>query len=47
MPETEAAYLQQLVQILEEVHFVKVIRPPMITIAGMHEAMKLYLDSLS
>ena len=47
MPETEAAYLQQLVQILEQVHFVKVIRPPMITIAGMHEAMKLYLDSLS
>ena len=47
MPETEAAYLQQLVQILEQVHFVKVIRPPMITIAGMHYSMKLYLDSLS
>jgi hypothetical protein len=47
MPETEAAYLQQLVQILEQVHFVKVIRPARITIAGMHGAMKKYLDNLS
>ena len=47
MPETEAAYLQQLVQILEQVHFVKVVRPAMITIADMHDAMKQYLESLS
>jgi hypothetical protein len=47
MPETEAAYLQQLVQILKKVHFVKVVRPAMITIAGMHNAMRQYLDSLS
>lgn len=47
MPETETAYLQQLVKILEQVHFVKVIRPPGITIAGMHQALNRYLESLS
>lgn len=47
MPETEAAYLQQLVRILEQVHFVKVIRPEVITIAGMHDALRKYLDSLT
>jgi hypothetical protein len=46
MPETEAAYLQQLVQILEQVHFVKVIRPARITIARMHVALNQYLGSL-
>lgn len=47
MPETETAYLQQLVKILEQVHFVKVIRPAGITIAGMYKAMRQYLDGLS
>jgi len=46
MPETEAAYLQQLVQILEQVHFVKVLRPSRITIARMHAALNQYLGSL-
>lgn len=46
MPETEAAYLQQLVNILEQVHLVKVIRPPGITIAGMQYALNQYLESL-
>ena len=47
MPETEAAYLQQLVRILEQVHFVKVIRPEVISIARMHGALKKYIESLT
>ncbi len=46
MPDTETAYLQQLVQILEKVHFVKVIRPVDITIAEMHTSLRRYLTGL-
>jgi hypothetical protein len=45
MPETEAAYLQQLVKIIEKVHFVKVIRPADIEIRKMHEVVRDYLLS--
>lgn len=45
MPETETAYLQQLVRIIEKVHFVRVIRPADIGIRKMHEAVRDYLLS--
>ena len=45
MPETEAAYLQQLVKIIEKVHFVKVTRPADIEIRKIHEAVRGYLLS--
>jgi hypothetical protein len=45
MPETEAAYLQQLVKIIEKVHFVKVTRPADIEIRKMHEVVRDYLLS--
>ena len=35
MPETEAAYLQQLLQIVEQVRFVRVVRPAEIEIAAL------------
>lgn len=44
MPETEADYLQQLVQIIEQVRFVRVVRPERIGIAEMHVALMNYLD---
>jgi hypothetical protein len=47
MPETEAAYLQQLVEIIERVRFVRVMRPAEIRIAEMHEAVRGYLDGLT
>ena len=47
MPETEAAYLQQLVQMIEKVPFVRVVRPEDIRIAGLHEAVELYLDGMT
>lgn len=43
MPETEADYLQQLVQIIERVRFVRVVRPARIRIAEMHEAVREFL----
>ena len=45
MPETEAAYLQQLVKIIEKVHFVRVTRPADIEIRKMHEVVRDYLLS--
>jgi hypothetical protein len=45
MPGTEAAYLQQLVNIIERVHFVRVTRPADIGIKKMHEAVREYLMS--
>ena len=47
MPETEAAYLQQIVRIVEKVHFVRVVRPAGIRIAEMHAAVENYLKRLS
>jgi hypothetical protein len=44
MPETEKAYLEQLVRIVEEVEIVRVIRPAEIRIADFHGAVKEYLD---
>lgn len=43
MPETEAAYLQQLLKIVEQVRFVRVIRPVSIEISEFHEAVRDYL----
>ena len=47
MPETEAAYLHQLVQMIEKVPFVRVVRPEDIRIAGLHEAVELYLAGMT
>jgi hypothetical protein len=44
MPETEAAYLQQLVEIIERVRFVRVMRPAEISIAEMHLAVRQFLE---
>jgi hypothetical protein len=46
MPETEAAYLQQLVKIVEQTRFVRVIRPERIGITGLYETVKQYLDKI-
>ncbi len=46
MPETEAAYLQQLVKIVEQTRFVRVIRPKRIGITGLYETVKQYLDKI-
>lgn len=43
MPETEAAYLQQLLKIVEQVRFVRVTRPANIGISVLHEAVRDYL----
>ena len=43
MPDTEAEYLQQLLKIVEQVKFVKVIRPARIEISVLHEAVRDYL----
>ena len=45
MPETETADLQQLVKIIEKVHFVRVTRPADIEIRKMHEVVRDYLLS--
>lgn len=44
MPETEREYLQQLVQIVEQVHFVKVVRPAEIPISTLYTSVKAYLE---
>lgn len=46
MPETEAAYLQQLVKILDSVHFTRVTRPADIRITEMHASIRKYLEGL-
>ncbi|MZP67240.1 MAG: hypothetical protein GT597_13970 [Bacteroidales bacterium] len=46
MAETEAAYLQQLVKIVEQVHIVRVVRPPEISIMQLHEALKGFLKQI-
>jgi hypothetical protein len=43
MPETEAVYLQQLLKIVEQVRFVRVIRPVSFEISVLHEAVRDYL----
>ena len=45
MPETEAVYLQQLLHIVEQVRFVRVVRPADIEIAALHAAVSEYLDA--
>lgn len=45
MPETEAEYLQQLVRIVEQVQFVKVIRPAEIRITDLHKTIEKYLNA--
>lgn len=45
MPETEAEYLQQLLQIVRQVKFVRVVRPAEIEIAALHTAVSEYLDA--
>ena len=43
MPETEAVYLQQLLHIVEQVRFVRVVRPDEIEISDLHAAVSKYL----
>ncbi len=47
MPETETAYLHQLVRIIEEVRFLKVVRPAGIRIAKLHSAVETFMEGLS
>jgi hypothetical protein len=47
MPDTEAAYLQQLLEIVMQVKIVKVIRPKEITIPDLYHAIVEYLGSKS
>lgn len=44
MPETEVEYLQQLLHIIEQVRFVRVIRPAEISIIDLRGAVEEYLD---
>jgi hypothetical protein len=46
MPETETEYLLRLLKIVEQVHFVRVVRPADIAIAGLHEAVLDYLGGV-
>lgn len=46
MPETEKEYLRQLVRILEQVHFVRVVRPEEIEISMLHKAVRDYLSEV-
>ena len=43
MPDTERSYLLQLLQIVEKVHFVRVVRPAEIAIRDLHAAVSDYL----
>ncbi len=45
MPETERSYLLQLLQIVEKVHFVRVIRPSEIKIKELHGLVSEYLSN--
>jgi hypothetical protein len=45
MAETEAAYLQQLVKIVEQVKVVRVVRPMEIEIVALHAAVSEFLES--
>jgi hypothetical protein len=44
MPETEAAYLHQLLEIVQQVNFVRIIRPAEIEIKRLHAAIAEYLN---
>jgi len=44
MPDTEAAYLQQLIDIVHHVKIVKVVRPRVVDISEMHEAIVGFLN---
>lgn len=44
MPATETAYLHQLVEIVERVKIVRVVRPAEIEIAGLYDSVRKYLD---
>jgi hypothetical protein len=44
MRKTEEVYLQQLVQIIKQVHFIKVVRPPDIKITRLHDTVREYLE---
>jgi len=46
MPETEAAYLQQLLQIVQQVNIVKLVRPVEIEIVVLHDAVSRYLKGM-
>ncbi len=46
MAETETAYLHQLVRIIEEVPFARVVRPAGIRIADLHSVVERFLDRL-
>jgi hypothetical protein len=44
MPETEEAYLDQLLMIVRQVDFIRVVRPADIMISGLYTAIREYLD---
>ncbi len=45
MPETEKAYLQQLVDMIHQVRFIRVVRTDTITVSTLYQAVKEYLDN--
>jgi hypothetical protein len=45
MPQTEAVYLQHLVQIIAKVHFVRLVRPAGGKIGDLMSSVKAYLDN--
>jgi hypothetical protein len=45
MPETEAAYLQQLLNVVSKTKMVKIVRPEEILITELHNAIEEYLDN--
>lgn len=44
MPETEAEYLHQILEIVRQVKIVKVVRPVEIEVSALHEAVRDFLD---
>lgn len=47
MPDTETDYLRQLVQVIQQVRFLRVVRPADIRITDLHKAVADYLPGLS
>lgn len=46
MPDTEAEYLHQLLEIVKQVHFVNVVRPADIDIGDFYKAVRGYLEKI-
>jgi hypothetical protein len=47
MPETEKAYLQQLLAIVEQTKFISIVRPPDIDLHEFHAFVRVAVDKIS